>query len=65
MTLRFHTASDAPIGQVIQVAFSDEVFVTKASDTLGQSLPLDGGLASGTVIISDYEWKILKMIYPK
>src|SRR5262249_50411639 len=34
------------------LSFSDDVFLTKTSDTLGQSLPITGGLNGGAVVIS-------------
>src|SRR5262249_52772406 len=41
--LRFRLDRSARFGEVVPLTFSDDVFLTKASDSLGQSLSMDGG----------------------
>ena len=51
VVMRFHVADDVTRGSITRIAFNDNVFVTNVSDTLGQSLTIDGGLRGGAVVI--------------
>jgi len=50
--LRFQTTQEVKLGAVSVLNFNDNVFVTKTSDTLGQTLPVDGGLHGGAVVVT-------------
>jgi len=45
-------SDDASLGETVPLAFSDDVFLTKTSNVFGQTLPINGGLHGGSVIIA-------------
>jgi len=51
VVLRFRVVADARGGTRSIVTFGDNVFVTKMSGTLGQALPIDGGLVGGSFLL--------------
>jgi len=52
--LRFQVTPEVKMGAVSVLTFNDNVFVTKTSDTLGQSLPIDNGLRGGSVAVAGF-----------
>jgi len=51
VTLRFRLEDSVKIGSITPITFNDHVFETKASDTLGQTLIVSGGLRGGAAVV--------------
>jgi len=49
VSLRFRVISNDPAVRIVPITFNDNVFMTKVSDTWGQSLEISGGLIGGVV----------------
>jgi len=58
VVLRFHLRGPVAVGEASPLAFTDTVFTTKASDSVAQTLPITGGLRSGSIIIVPNDTKI-------
>jgi len=50
--LNFAMTEEVKLGSVAPLTFSDDVFVTRIGDEIGQPLPVQNGLRGGSVVVT-------------